>query len=63
MFYGLLLSGLPGVLSAGSWAGGFRGGFRGHVGLSFLGFADRRTRARCGEAGDRSICRQPAGAG
>src|ERR1700722_15312365 len=26
-------------------------------------FAGRRTRARCGEGGERSICRQPAGAG
>ena len=59
----MLLSGLLGVLSVGSCAGSFRGCFRGHVGLSFFGFAGRRTRARCGEAGDRSICREPAGAG
>src|SRR3984957_4208540 len=26
-------------------------------------FAGRRTRARCGEVGDRSICRRTAGAG
>jgi hypothetical protein len=32
--------------AAGSWAAGFRGCFRGHVGLSFFGFAGRRTRAR-----------------
>jgi hypothetical protein len=44
--YRMLLSGLPGVLSVGSCAGSFRGGFRGHVGLSFFGFAGRRTRAR-----------------
>ena len=37
---------LLGFPSAGFWAGSFRGCFRGHVGLSFLGFADRRTRAR-----------------
>jgi hypothetical protein len=61
--YRMLLSGLPGVLSVGSCAGSFPGCFRGHVGLSFFGFAGRRTRARCGEAGDRSICGQPAGAG
>jgi hypothetical protein len=35
-----------GSWAAGSWACGFRGRFRGHVGLSFLGFAGRRTRAR-----------------
>ena len=37
MFCGLLLSGLLGVPSAGSWAGGFRSRFRGHVWLSFVG--------------------------
>jgi len=42
----MLLSGLLGVLSVGSCAGSFRGGFRGHVGLSFFGFAGRRTRTR-----------------
>jgi hypothetical protein len=62
MLPGILL-GLLGALSAGFRAGGFRGRFRGHVGLSFCEFAGRRTRARCGEVGDRSICRQPAGAG
>jgi hypothetical protein len=36
-----------GSCAAGSWAGGFRDCFRGHVGLSFFGFAGRRTRARC----------------
>ena len=51
------------LLSARSWAGSFRGRFRGNVGLSFFGFAGRRTRARCGEVGDRSICRRTAGAG
>jgi hypothetical protein len=35
-----------GSWAAGSWAAGFRGRFRGHVGLSFFGFAGRRTRAR-----------------
>ena len=47
---GFLLGLLEGVLS-----GGFRGRFRGHFGLSFCEFAGRRTRARCGEVGDRSI--------
>ena len=38
-----------GFLSGGSRGGfsvGFRGRFRGHGGLSFFGFAGRRTRAR-----------------
>jgi hypothetical protein len=55
------------MLASGPWAGGFcghlRGRFRGHLSCPFLWVRGRRTRARCGEAGDRSICRRTAGAG